>query len=274
MKLHPCIWGDLVKIYKANDLILAIKISLRQGSLLNSMTAEHDRATFIKAMRPHIEKLMECCTEADLPMSAIAAKRLLILFDHPRSLTEMVSGVFEENISRVAQTIADECSLHVYLSLDPSEVGMYFDPAKGWEPVIARFDKVRNNVIESAKCMALERYAAGVFHILLVAEYGVIQVAKLMTVQGDKPGWGSLKRLNDILLKPYPQRSQFEQQHSRILESIVPLATVIKDNWRHKLEHVDNQIVWIDTDFSKNVAEEIISATRGFMRKLASDLPS
>jgi hypothetical protein len=273
MRLHPCIWGDFVKIYKANDLILAIKITLRQGALLSSMTAEHDRATFIKAMRPHIEKLTECCTEADLPMSAIAAKRLLILFDHPSALTGVVSGVFEENISRVAQTIADECSLHVYFSLDPSEAGMYFDPTEGWEPVIARFDEVRNNVIESAKCMALERYGAGVFHILLVAEYGVIQVAKLMSVQGDKPGWASLKRLNDILLKPVPQRSPFEQQHSKLLESVVPLTTVFKDNWRHKLDHVDNQIVWIDTDFSKNAAEEIIAAARGFMRKLASDLP-
>jgi hypothetical protein len=57
------------------------------------------------------------------------------------------------------------------------------------------------------------------------------------------------------------------------LENVIPLAIVVKDSWRHKLDHVDNQIRWVDTDFSPQVTEEIISATRGFMRKLAMELP-
>jgi len=56
---------------------------------------------------------------------------------------------------------------------------MYLNPLKGWDTVIGRFPKMQYNVEESAKCFALERYGAAVFHILQVAEYGVIQVGKL-----------------------------------------------------------------------------------------------
>jgi hypothetical protein len=47
----------------------------------------------------------------------------------------------------------------------------------------------------------------------------------------------------------------------------------IKDSWRHKISHVENKLNWMDTDFSPQVAVEIISATRGFMRRLATDMP-
>jgi len=40
------------------------------------------------------------------------------------------------------------------------------------------------------------------------------------------------------------------------------------------LSHVDNKIVWLDTDFSPGLAEDIISAVRGFMRTVAAGLPT
>lgn len=150
---------------------------------------------------------------------------------------------------------------------------MYLNPLKGWDTVIGRFLKMQYNVEESAKCFALERYGAAVFHILQVAEYGVIQVGKLMGELGDKPGWSCVQRLRKLISAPYPERTPLAQQHTKLLENVVPLAIVVKDSWRHKLDHVDNQIVWVDTDFSPHVAEEIVTATRGFMRKLALELP-
>ena len=96
---------------------------------------------------------------------------------------------------------------------------MYENPFREWDACIARFDRVRHNIEESSKCFALERYGAAVFHILLVAEYGVIQVAKLLGAEGDKPGWGSLKRLGDMIKEPYPKRIPLAQQYSKLLEN-------------------------------------------------------
>jgi hypothetical protein len=272
-EIHPFLFGECVKIFQASSLILAIKIVLRRGALVSSLTSQHDRRTVILGVRQEVQSLLGCCEDAGLDVSAIAVRRLLLLFDVPVGSEDLVVASLEDALSRVAQSIADECSLRTYFSLDSREAEKYANPLQDWESVVTRFGKVTNNVIESAKCMALERYGAAVFHILLVAEYGVIKISDELGVSGDKPGWASLKRLQDLIRDPYPKRSALAQKHSALLENVVPLALVVKDSWRHKLTHVDNQIVWMDTDFSPQVAEEIIAATRGFMRKLAQELP-
>jgi hypothetical protein len=172
------------------------------------------------------------------------------------------------------ERVEDELGDQYFLHLKSTDAAMFEDPLLKWESVVSRFPLVRNNIEESSKCFALERYGAAVFHILLVAEYGVIEVSRLLGVEGDKPGWSSLGRLSKLISIEYLKRDPLAQKHSMLLESVVPLAFVVKDSWRHKLTHVDNQLIWQDTDFSPAVAEEIITATRGFMRKLASELPN
>jgi hypothetical protein len=54
---------------------------------------------------------------------------------------------------------------------------------------------------------------------------------------------------------------------------LLPLALSMKNAWRHKMDHVANKIVWVDTSFDPDFAKDIISATSAFMRRLAADLP-
>lgn len=176
-------------------------------------------------------------------------------------------------LRELRERLDDELKDQYFIHLNPRDVKHYSFPETGWEAIMDRFPEVRHNVIETHKCLALERYGAAVFHILLVAEYGVIQLGNLMKVSGDKPGWSSLDRLVKRISEPFEKRDLDTQKHTALLENTIPLTKVMKDSWRHKLMHVDNQIVWQDTDFSREVAEEIITATRGFMRKLASELP-
>jgi hypothetical protein len=126
---------------------------------------------------------------------------------------------------------------------------------------------------ECSKCFALGHHAAAIFHVMLVAEFGVIETAKVFKVEGDRPGWGALDRLLRISDKKWADKSPLEQTHSEFLANLVPLALAIKNSWRHKISHVDNKLEWMDTDFGPDVAKDIVSATRGFMRKLATDLP-
>jgi len=79
--------------------------------------------------------------------------------------------------------------------------------------------------------------------------------------------------LERIHSKKWGDKTPLEQQHAEFLKNLLPLSFAIKDSWRHKISHVDNKLAWTDTDFGPEVAGEIISATRGFMRKLATDLP-
>lgn len=176
-------------------------------------------------------------------------------------------------LRELIERIEDDLHAELFLHLSPKEAEWYAQPDKDWHPAINRFGKLRHDIEECSKCFALGRYAAAVFHVLLVAEFGVIKVSELFGVAGDRPGWGALDRLKRINEKKWPDKSALEQKHSEFLNNLLPLAFSIKDSWRHKISHVDNKLDWIDTDFSPQVASEIISATRGFMRRLAHELP-
>lgn len=171
------------------------------------------------------------------------------------------------------ERLEDDLHGSLFLHIANKEAEWYKKPDKEWHPVISRFHKLRHDIEECSKCFALGRYAAALFHVLLVAEFGVIKVSELFGVSGDRPGWGALDRLKRINEKKWSDKTPLEQQHSEFLSNLLPLAYAIKDSWRHKISHVDNKLDWIDTDFSPTVAGEIISATRGFMRRLAQDLP-
>lgn len=191
-----------------------------------------------------------------------------ITFRFKALAAEMLSRTYE-----IHRAIQAECGKQVFLNIPYSDTEWYQSPFKDWESALVRWPEMKTNVEECSKCLALDRDCAAVFHALLVAEFGVIKVAEFFGALGDKPGWGSVERLQRITQKAHKDRSEVEQKHFAFLEKTVPLMLAIKNSWRHKLDHVDNQLKWLDTDFSPKVAKEIISATQGFMRVLASDLP-
>jgi hypothetical protein len=78
------------------------------------------------------------------------------------------------------------------------------------------------------------------------------------------------KAIND---KNWDEKTSLEKQHSKFLQSLLPLAFAMKEFWRHKMDHIANKLEWMDTDFSPEVANDIVSATRAFMRRLAADSP-
>lgn len=182
------------------------------------------------------------------------------------------------DLNQLRELLESELQSRVFVCLTPAESRLYDKPETEWQSIIARFPRVRHDVDECSKCFALGRYAAALFHAMLIAEFGIIQVAKLFPPDpgkkvNDKPGWADLERLRQINEKQVKDRTPLELQHKDFLKSLMPLALAMKDSWRHKISHVDNKLEWMDTDFSPEVAGEIISATRGFMRRLAQDLP-
>jgi hypothetical protein len=57
------------------------------------------------------------------------------------------------------------------------------------------------------------------------------------------------------------------------LEQINQAAQSMKMAWRNKVNHAAGCLTVMSSDFVPDVAEEIVLGTRGFMRRLATDLP-
>jgi hypothetical protein len=273
---RPAVWSLLdimraIELHQFSEKVrYLVNVSAYAGEPGESYTRKFH---YLGEILKHLDSLSDLCGKSGLPMTekVIGPLREIVVLQMNGAQVNFKAIWNGANV--VAARLEDELSLREFFELEPGQAERFKNPLKDWEVIIARFPAVRQNVEESSKCFALERYGAAVFHVLQVAEYGVIEVAKLLEVEGDKPGWASLKRLQNLIKEPFSQRIALAQKHSILLENSIPLAIVVKDSWRHKLTHVDNQIVWMDTDFSPQVAEEIIAATRGFMRKLAQDLP-
>ena len=224
-----------------------------------------------------LRQIKETVMRAGLPTSAEAiddtAVALLKTY-LPDTLVAFSAKDLTGRIEEIHRTICREMKTMVFLFIPADRVGWYKRPTEDWSEVIARWPKTEGDIIESSKCFALDRFAAAIFHILLVAEYGVIQVGDLLNESGDKPGWGCVDRLQRILGKKYQDRTPLQQKHSQFLKECVDMMISVKDSSRHKITHVDNKLDWLDADFSPQIALEVIAATRGFMRRLAKDLPA
>jgi hypothetical protein len=239
---------------------------LTKGSIASQEQVTDERKAIAKE---HFSKSEHFYNSLGLTSSAITARKIIDLL----SKNDCSHGKLGELVKELQERVIDEFSARRFFSMSDQEAAFYNNPRDGWELVIQRFPKVSIDVEESAKCFACERYGASVFHILLVAELGVIEVSQLFGVAGDKPGWGSLDRLQRIHDKKWSDKTTLEQKHSEFLKNVLPLALAIKDSWRHKISHADNKLEWLDTDFSPQLADEIRIATRGMMRRLATDMP-
>jgi hypothetical protein len=200
------------------------------------------------------------------------AEALLDLQQTIKSESVLPAAIVAHDLEELQKTIQREMRTVVFLYMAAEDAKRYNEPFAGWESVIDRWPQTKGNISESSICLALNRYGGAVFHILLVAEFGAIQAGNLLGVSGDRPGWGCVARLEEILTREYPKRSEIERQHSDLLRAVVPKMVSLR-NARHRITHADNNKSWIVQDIGPSTTDEIVKLTRGFIRELADRLP-
>ena len=125
-----------------------------------------------------------------------------------------------------------------------------------------------------SKCFALSRYAGAVFHSLLVVERGVIELGEYIEVTDPKRGWDAttrkLKSLVDAGHNTLPPK--FAGKFS-FLEQMNNQVQAMKSAWRNKVNHVEGRLAVMKPEFTPDIAEEIMVASRAFMRRLATEMP-
>jgi hypothetical protein len=211
------------------------------------------------------------CVELELVASVATIKKMRRQLAQPNCTWGEYGALAEELYHR----LFDEMRGRFFWSLSIRETEYYIRPWNGWEKIISRFPDTLEKVEEASKCFALSRYAAAVFHSLQVIEVGLIELGTFMDVKDPLSGWTAVSnRLNSIMGKKYNERTDFERQNFEFLEQVQGTVEALKNAWRNKISHAQGKLVLMTTDFTPEIAEEIIFATRAFMRRLAEGLPS
>jgi len=258
-----CFWQHAKP--KGDEVIAALMGQLAVLSIEGHKTTE-------STLR-HVEATLK---KSGLPTSAEAVAELRADFNlraEGRGQA-FVSTDVVARIDEIQRTIRREMKTVVFLYIGSERARQFTAPAEDWSSsVLTRWPEMRVDIEEASKCLALNRFAAALFHVLLVAEFGVIQVCKLLEKCGDRPGWGCVGGLRRIVETPYEKRSSLEQEHSKLLESIMPEIAALRAD-RHRLTHVGNKSDWLVREIGPNTAKDAIAATRKFMGRLAIDLPT
>lgn len=260
MRFYAESYVRIVKYLKELEVILTFDASQSTAAKREYLTAaESQEATAFLAFTS------AGCKEIGLEVCALHASELLGKL-HRRELTAHDVQALHEALDR-------ELSCNFYVGIAQSRKDYYCKSQKGWEEIIAKFPSAIDDIEEMNKCFALCRYPAAAFHSLMVLEHGLVALGHLLNVNDPKRGWdASCKALEKVVAAGHSANSTglpFE-----FLEQLNACVQTMKFAWRNKVNHATGKPVVMHGGFAPYVTEEIIMATRSFMRRLAERLPS
>jgi hypothetical protein len=210
------------------------------------------------------------CRELELVASLATVQRMRELVAKPTCEYKEVGTLARELDGR----LNDEMTGRYCWALSMKEEEYYECWRKGWERIIGRFPDTVGDIEEAQKCFAFSRYPATVFHSIQVVEVGLIELGKFINVADPKSGWTAVaNELKKIVSRKREDLSDFEKHHFQFIEQVQGTVEALKNAWRNKVSHVQGKIVLMTSDFSPEVAEEILFASRAFMRRLAEGIP-
>lgn len=249
--------------------LIAIQTQTEQGNDFRANTV------LLQRLREHVATLLLHCEH--LPMTAISAQKLIHMIDNPSAtaIWSQPGMAFLSSIREIQTRMHDELSINLFFKL-PNQRKLYFDfPLKGWEEIVARFPETTGNIEEMSKCFALSRYAACVFHSVRAVESSLIHLGKFIGVNDFLSGWTAVTARLDVLVvkTKYNDLAVQFQKCFAFLEQMQAVAQALKSAWRNKISHAQGSLALMTTEFNPDVAEEIMVASRSFMRRLATEMP-
>jgi hypothetical protein len=220
-----------------------------------------------------LRKLTIDCSE--LPVTSVKVQRIVDVLKSKEIMAILPPESMPDMLSDIQKSLEDELSTRLFFQLRTERGKFFEDPAAGWEKVLERFPDAHTDVEEMHKCFALSRYAGSVFHSVQTIEFGLLDFGKFLDVEDPKSGWTAVsQKLEKLTKTKFPELNDKHQKHFPFIEQMQGTVTALRNAWRNKISHAHGKLVLMTSEFAPDVAEEIIMATRAFMRRLAAELPT
>lgn len=209
-------------------------------------------------------------TTIGLSGSRVTLGKLIAALDNP----DCTYGHLRPLCQELRGRLVDETRDKAFFQMTLRESDLFIEWRREWESSIERFPGIVGDVEESSKCLALSRYAAAIFHSLQIVEASLIDLGSFLLVTDPHSGWTAVSgALAKSVAKKWGEKTSFEKKNHVFLEQVQGTVEGLKNAWRNKISHVNGKLVLITKETSPQVAEEILFATRAFVRRLAEGLP-
>lgn len=222
-------------------------------------------STSLEDLRSDVAELIEHLETLNARISLMVARELLIELGFP----DVKWGEFAGVVKELHDTLNRELSVVDVLIIEP-ERQRYFKPSTAIFG--AQFEKnylsAAFELDEAAKCLALGRPTASVFHLMRLMEIAVRAVAQCLSIPDPtKPAernWGFvLGEIRKGIDGRWPTTAARMHGDGEIFDMIYASLDAVKNPWRNGTMHPANK-------YTDDEAEHIFVAVKGFMMKLAS----
>jgi hypothetical protein len=213
----------------------------------------------------HIDELIQAVVIIGMPITIKSIGRLKDRLDSPGITYQELGAAY----LKIETRVHDELDL-VSVFVLAQEKAKLFEPR---EPLFGsdfegKFASAGvYEVDEAAKCMALGRDTAAVFHLMRCMEIGIRTVAKSLgipdPVKGADRNWNEMLKKIKTAMDARFNPPTWKPGDQEIFQSAYGSLDAVRVAWRNTTMHVENK-------YSAEEAEHIFVATRGFMKKLVS----
>jgi hypothetical protein len=221
---------------------------------------------FFKTVTDACEQFVSECNAMGLQLTCISANSLLAYLQKNKKWDSTTHFFLTE----LGNRLRDELQTRAFLTIPPQKL-IYFNvdrPLFGVE-VDGAFPSAKHDIAETGSAFACARNTASVFHSMRIMEYGIYALAKSLgipePIEKDR-SWGKIlgKIKGQIELRAKSKDHAWKIRVPK-LENAHAYMHAVKNAWRDETMHVGNK-------YDEQEAENILIATRSFVRELATFL--
>jgi hypothetical protein len=223
------------------------------------------REYIVKAAGAGINLTREACILADMDAVLPELDRLseLIVPSYPGMPPAPLPGIAQA-INHLISRLQDELDAQYFFHLTQSDVRFYTETQPFGPQVSVKFDAATEDIDEAAKCVALQRPTACVFHLMRVLEIGVQTLGRKLKVKIDpkKETWHQIILHVNKAVEALPSKASAERKKKSAYAEAASHLQSARLAWRNEVMHPKQT-------YTRQEAFDIFNASRVFMASLA-----
>lgn len=196
------------------------------------------------------------------PATVSAMKRLKAMCEKEEAYLHEVAALSFQVFDRFRSEVGGQWLIIV--SHDHSD---YLDEnvAPFGNEVRDEFPKLAEDIDEAAKCLALSRYTACVFHLMRVMESTVHTLARKLKVTVDLrvATWNDITTAMSNAVNAMPGKTAIQKKNKRIYSEIIGNLNAVRIAWRNEVMHPKKT-------YTRPEAARIFTLVEGFLTSLLS----
>ena len=210
------------------------------------------------------DKAEALCQKLGFTFSAMAVERIKEFISNNSQIShDELAHMFEELDNR----IIDETKSRKFFSIELGKELLFDGRSQFGSSVIEAFPSTLVDIEEAGICMAFERWTASIFHLMRVMEIALNVLGEVLNVipSTNRNWYYILNKCDAELTKSLQQRCSEWAADDAFFSGATTFLRSVKDAWRNPTMHVEKI-------YTKEQAEDIWNAVKGFMRHLATKL--